>query len=82
MFEGRNLDYQWEEVFATVIEEFDSKGVVSEIRTSGPRQRMQVYGSTCRVRWEENRIISEYAVIRAEWIVGKHKATTEPAFPV
>ncbi len=37
MFDGRNLDYPWEEVFATVIEEFDSKGVVSEIRTSGER---------------------------------------------
>ena len=37
MFDGRNLDYQSEEVFATVIEEFDSKGVVSEIRTSGER---------------------------------------------
>ncbi len=37
MFDGRNLDYQWEEVFATVIEEFDSKGVVSQMVTSGER---------------------------------------------
>ncbi len=36
MFDGRNLDYWWEEVFATVIEEFDSKGLVSEIPTLRP----------------------------------------------
>ncbi len=36
MFDGRNLDYPWEEVFATVIEEFDSKGAVSEMPTLRP----------------------------------------------
>ncbi len=36
MFDGRNLDYQWEEVFATVIEEFDSKGAVPEMPTLRP----------------------------------------------
>ena len=36
MFDGRNLDYQWEEVFAAVIDEFDSKGAVSEMPTLRP----------------------------------------------
>ncbi len=44
MFDGRNLDYQWEEVFATVIEAFDSKGVVSEIRTSWALRRIRLTG--------------------------------------